>query len=289
MRYAYYKSCSLYAMGKEYDSTVRYIFKKLGDELVDVKDWVCCGSTLAHHSSKLLSIALPIKNIAQVEKQGFTEVIVPCNACYQRFKWALYELEKHPELKSEIEEIIGQPYSGNVKVYHPLEVLSKEEILEKLPGLVVKKLPALKVACYYGCLLVRPPKITRFEDDSENPTNMETILKAVGIATVDWSFKTECCGGSMSTTRPDIVKKLSKRVFDDAKAAGANAIADPCIFCHMNLDTREQEIEKENGIKYDLPVFYFTQLVAYALGATNKELMLDRHFVEADKVLQGVD
>lgn len=288
MKLAYYKSCSLHATGKEYDSSLKAILKKLDIEPIEVKDWLCCGSTLAHHTSRLLAVSLPIKNLALIDKMGLDEVIVPCSACYAQFKAAQHEVAENPELKSEIEEIIEDKIGKEIKVLHPLEVLSTKDVLEKLPELVQRDLSNMKVACYYGCLLVRPPKVTKFEDECEYPMTMDNIMRAVGIPTVEWSYKTECCGGSFSTTKPEIVVKLSKRIFDDARANSADAIANPCIFCQMNLDSRERDIEKKYGEQYQIPVFYFTQLVALALGVPEKALFFNRHFVSPDKVLQKV-
>lgn len=288
MKYAYYNSCSLRSTGKEYDRSLRAVCDKLGIELAELKDWICCGATLAHNVSNLLALSLPMKNLAEVEKSGFDKLLVPCTACYSRFKIAQYEMENNAELKAEVEDVIEYKFKGKVQVLHPLEVLSQEDILEKLKQLVKKDLSHLKVVGYYGCLLLRPPKMIGFADNYEYPVTMDKILGAVGIKTLDWSFKTECCGGSLSITKPDIVIELSQRIFDNAKAVGAEAISVPCTFCHLNLDTRQGEIEKHYGLSYQLPIFYFTQLVALALGVPGNELLLKKHFVGTDGVLQKV-
>jgi len=287
MKYAYYNSCSLRTTGKEYDRSLRAVCEKAGIELVELENWNCCGATLAHHISRLLHIALPMKNLAEVEKLGLKEVIVPCTACFSRFKFAQHEIADNPELAAEIEDIIEHKFESEIKVYHPLEVFSRDDVLSKLAGLVKRELKDLKVACYYGCYLLRPPKIMEF-DVCEYPQSMDKVLKAVGIYTLDWSCKTDCCGGSFSVTRPEVVLKLTNNILEGAKAAGANAIAVPCTFCHLNLDTRQQEIEKKYQVNYDLPIFYFTQLVGLALGIPDEELLLKMHFVDTKRVLQGV-
>ncbi len=288
MKYAYYNSCSLRSTGKEYDRSLRAVCDKLGIELVELKDWICCGSTLAHNVSHLLSLALPMQNLAEVEKSGFNKLLIPCTACYSRFKIAQYETEENPELKAEVEDIIEYKFKDKVEVLHSLEVFSQEAILSQLKQLVTRDLSHLKVVSYYGCLLVRPPKIIQFADECEYPVTMDKILGAVGIKTLDWSFKTECCGGSLSITKPDVVVELSQRIFDNAKAVGADAISVPCTFCHLNLDTRQGEIEKKYQLSYKLPIFYFTQLVALALGVPGDELLLKKHFVGTKDVLEKV-
>jgi heterodisulfide reductase subunit B len=287
MRYAYYNSCSLRSTGKEYDKSLRAVFNKLDIELVEPKNWVCCGSTLAHNISRLLSLALPLKNLAEIQKEGFDAVVVPCTACYSRFKTAQYEIAENPEMAAEVEEVIEYRFTEKVKVLHPLEVLSTEPVISRLPELVEKDLSGLKVVSYYGCLMLRPPEIMEF-DICEYPQTMDKILNAVGIPTLDWSHKTECCGGSLSITRPEIVRKLSRDLLDDAKAVGAEAISVPCTFCHLNLDVRQEEIEKEHNVSYRLPVLYFTELMALAMGVPEKDLLLKMHFVDTKSILEKV-
>ncbi|MES0329419.1 MAG: CoB--CoM heterodisulfide reductase iron-sulfur subunit B family protein [Dehalococcoidales bacterium] len=287
MKYAYYNSCSLRSTGREYDKSLRAVFKKLDIELVEPKNWICCGSTLAHNVSRLLSLALPLQNLAEIQKEGFDAVVVPCTACYSRFKIAQYEIAENSEMAAEVEEVIEYRFEKKVKVLHPLEVLSSEPVISRLPELVEKDLSSLKVVSYYGCLMLRPPEIMEF-DICEYPQTMDKILNAVGIPTLDWSHKTECCGGSLSITRPEIVRKLSRDLLEDAKAVGAEAISVPCTFCHLNLDVRQEEIEKEHNVSYRLPILYFTELVALAMGVPERDLLLKMHFVDSESVLQKV-
>ena len=286
MKYAYYNSCSLRSTGKEYSHSLRRVFGLLGLELEEPKNWVCCGSTLAHNASVLLADTLPLKNLAEIQKMGLDEVVVPCTACYNRFKVAQFEDKGDLRLKHEIEEIIEHKFEHPVSVLHPLEILSTDENLSRLKSLVKRDLFHLKVVSYYGCLLVRPHKETGFRDNPEYPMTMDKILGAVGIKTLDWSHKVECCGGSLSLTRPDAVLKLTSRILDDARAVGAAAVSVPCTFCQLNLDIRQEELSKQ-GKDYNLPIFYFTELLALALGVPEKDLMLGKHFVETEKSLVG--
>jgi heterodisulfide reductase subunit B len=201
---------------------------------------------------------------------------------------AQYETENNPGLMEEIEDVIEYKFKGKIEVLHPLEAFSQDEVLEKIKAGVAKDISKLKVVSYYGCLLLRPPKMTQFKDNFEYPVTMDKILMAAGIKTLDWSYKTECCGGSLSITRPDIVCELSDRIFQNAKEVGADMISVPCTFCHLNLDARQEEIEKRFEKEYKIPILYFTQLLALALGVPQSELMLDKHFIASDKVLEKV-
>jgi heterodisulfide reductase subunit B len=287
MTYAYYPGCSLHSTGKEYDASFRAVCRRLGIELVEVKDWVCCGTTAAHALSWRLALALPLKNLAEAEKQGLTELLAPCASCFSRFKFALHEIEKKPQLREEMEDVVEHKFGEGVKVIHPLEVFSSQDWLGRLASLGGGKLRGLKVVCYYGCLLTRPPEVTRF-DNCENPQSMDRVLGALGASVLDWGCKTDCCGASHSLTRTDIVRKLSHDILEGAREAGAEAVAVACPLCHLNLDTRQKEIEREFGTSYNLPVFYFTQLVGIALGVPARRLLLDRHFVDTRAALEKV-
>ena len=287
MKYAYYPGCSLHSTAKEYDSSLRAVCEKADIELEEAKNWICCGSSWAHPTSNLLSLALPLKNLAEIEKGGFREVVVPCAACFSRFKIAQHEAANKPQLAAEVEEIIKHKFDDGVKVYHPLDVLSNNMDLNKLTELVKKDLSGLKVVCYYGCLLTRPPKVTEF-DDCEYPQSMDRILRAVGIPTLDWSYKTDCCGASFALTKTEIVLKLSHAILDGAKSVGADVIAVACPMCHSNLDTREKEIEKEYTVTYGLPILYFTQLMGLAFDIPVEKLLLGRHLVNTKDVLEKV-
>jgi len=288
MRYAYYESCSLPEMGKEYQVSLQYCCQKLNIELVKLQDWMCCGSTMTHHNSRLLATALPMRNLMAAQKAGFDTMVVPCSACYARMKTAQHEYQTDSRIKAQIEEILEYQFSRPVRVIHPLELFSDPEVLAKIKTAEKTKIGKIKVASYYGCLLVRPPQTIGFGDDTEYPMNMDTILQAAGYKTVDWSYKTECCGGYFTTVRPGWVKEMSLKVFDNAKACGAEVIANPCIFCQTNLDTRQKAIEKEYRKQYGMPVVYFTQLLALALGATYEEMLFKYHFVSPREVAQKV-
>jgi len=287
MKYAYYPGCSLHSTAKEYDRSLRAVCEKIGIELEEVKNWICCGSSWAHPTSRLLSLALPLKNLAEIEKSGFREVIVPCAACFSRFKIALHEINNEPQLAAEVEGIIEHKFKDGVKVYHPLDILSSNAELSKLTELVKNDLSGLKVVCYYGCLLTRPPKVTEF-DVCEYPQSMDKILQALGMSTLDWSYKTDCCGASFALTRTEIVLKLSHDILEGAKSVGADAIAVACPMCHANLDTRQEEIEKEYQTTYHLPILYFTQLMGLAFGIPEEKLLLRSHLVDTEDVLEKV-
>jgi len=280
--YAYYPGCSLHSTGSEYDKSFKLVARKLGIELEEVPGWICCGTSPAHSSSHLLSIALPIKNLSIVESMD-KEVVVPCAACYSRFKFAVYEMNHDTKLAEDVKEVIGSSFQNKVNVLHPLEIFAQ------MPSAKLKtsikenyKNKPLKVVCYYGCLLTRPPKIMRFgQDDPEYPMTMDKVLGDVGYEILDWSYKTDCCGASFALSETDAVLTLTQKILKNAQEVGADAIAVACPLCHANLDTRQTDINAKYNTTYNIPIYYFTQLMGLAFGFNQKELGITKHLTPA--------
>jgi heterodisulfide reductase subunit B len=170
-------------------------------------------------------------------------------------------------------------------VRHLLEILG-EDMRSQVAAAVRRPLSGLKVACYYGCLLSRPPEITHF-DDAENPMLMDRLLDTAGATVVDWPHKTECCGASFSITDPSIILDLTDSILAMAQAAGVDCIATACPLCQLNLDMRQKDIAAKRGHRYDLPVFYFTQLLGLAMGCSDSELSLGSLFVDPHPLLRA--
>ena len=182
MKVSYYPGCSLHGTAKEYDQSVRTVSRALGIELKEVDDWSCCGATSAHSTNFKLSVALPARNLAAAEKDAM-DVMVPCAACFNRFKTAEHHLKADPSLKREIEEIVGGKYEGAISIRNPIDIICKEIGLDRLEGMVKKRLTGLKPVSYYGCLLLRPPEVCNF-DDYENPVLLDRILNTLGAKLV---------------------------------------------------------------------------------------------------------
>ena len=283
MRYAYYSGCSLHSTAKEYDISTRAISRALGIELEEIPGWSCCGATSAHVTSELLALALPVRNLLLAQELGL-DTVVCCAACYSRFKAANKAMSSDGNYRVQVSEIVGRSYSGEVQVKHLLDVLTNEYGLDALRAKATRKLTGLRVAAYYGCLLVRPPKVVDF-DDPENPTSMDQLANVLGAEAVDWPYKTECCGGSLALTRTDIVLKLSRDILQIAADAGAECLVVACPLCQSNLDLRQAQINKRYKTDFALPILYFTQLVGLALGMGWRELGLNKLIVSPKKLL----
>ncbi len=279
MKVSYYPGCSLHGTAKEYDQSVRAVSRALGIELKEVDDWSCCGATSAHSTNFKLSVALPARNLVAAEKDAM-DVMVPCAACFNRFKTAEHHLKADPALKREIEEIVGGRYQGGIAIRNPIDIIAKEIGLDALEGMVKKKLAGLKPVSYYGCLLLRPPEVCNF-DDYENPVLLDRILGALGADARLWSYKTDCCGGSLTISRTDIVGKMVNKLMTMAREAGANCVVTACPVCMANLDMRASDNVR-------LPVFYFTELIALALGLPGPESWFKLHNVDPRPLMKSL-
>jgi heterodisulfide reductase subunit B len=270
MSYLFYPGCSLESTARDYRDSVLAVCRALGIELPELPDWTCCGSTAAHQSDPRLAVALPAKNLAAAA--GST-VVVCCAACHNRLKTANHRIASDPAIRAEAAEAIGADYDGSTPVKHLLEVLSEEAMLDEIARRAARPLRGLRVASYYGCLLVRPPEVMQ-PDDSENPMLMDKLLAACGAEPLDWPHKVECCGASFSITKVESVRRLSREILAAARDAGADCLATACPLCQSNLDLRQREIEAQFGERFGLPVFYFTQLLGLALGLSPAEVSL---------------
>ena len=271
-----YPGCSLKGSSREYAESVLAIAKACDIELVEIEDWNCCGATAAHNLNKELSLALPARILSLAEKQGLKEVVVPCAACYSRLTVTKYELAEHPEFKKVVINENKLEYTGNVEIINIIQFLDKY-ILPNLDGKITNPFDH-KVACYYGCLLVRPHAILKF-DREEDPQTMDELMLKSGATPIDWAFKTECCGAGLSVSRTSSVGRLSGEIVKDAIDRGAEALIVACPMCQSNLDMRREAINTYLGEKTDIPVMYVSQVVGLALGIDRKALGLQRHFV----------
>jgi heterodisulfide reductase subunit B len=267
--------------------SAKTVAKHLGVELWEIPDWNCCGASAAHNTNHLLALALPARNLALAEKEGL-DVAVPCAACFNRMKHTEHAAKTSAAAMAMVQEAIDMDYKGTNRSYNLLDVLVNRVGTDVIKEKVVKPLTGLKVACYYGCLLVRPPKVTQF-DDVEDPQTMDRLLKALGGTPVDWGYKTECCGAGHVTAKPPVGEPLLHRIYQNAKDNGADCLAVACPLCFLNLDMRQADVKKKRQRDYNLPVFYFTQLMGLAMGYSPKEMGFSKHFVDPIPLLQGKD
>ena len=292
-QYAYFPGCSAESTGLSFTKSTEYVAGRIGFKMKEIPDWNCCGTSAAKLTNHELGQALSARNLAIAEQmEGSPDVVAPCAGCYQALQNARRFVRESDAHRERIEEIIELPYEGKAKVVSLLEAFADDEVTEAVKSAALKPLRGLKVACYYGCTIVRPVNDESF-DDAENPQSMDELLRAVGAEPVDWAFKTECCSGSQAVAMPGIAHRLIDRIFENAVANGAECIATTCPLCQLNLDMREAEINKmrvARGLEpFDIPVYYFTELLGAAMGGRADELGTDIHFFPAREFLMEAE
>ena len=211
---AYYPGCSLHSTASEYDDTIHHVAGALGLKLVEPPGWTCCGSTPAHTCDHQLATALPLRNLATIERMGLDVVTAPCSACYARTKNAEQTVSAGRPCRSRrLRRRPATAYRASVRVQHLIETLLERGGADRIARAAIRPLTGLKVACYYGCLITRPPKVTG-AGHPEYPMQMEEVLRALGAEPVDWSYKTDCCGATLGLTQTGLAVGMSRKILE---------------------------------------------------------------------------
>jgi heterodisulfide reductase subunit B len=289
-RYAFYPGCTLHSTGVEFGASTELVCQALGLELVEIPDWNCCGASSAHSVDYSLFLALPARNLAQAQAVGLEELAIPCAACFSRLAAADLALREDEGFRAEMEATLGFAYEGRVRPRNLLDIVANDVAPAALRALVVQPLAGLKVVSYYGCLLIRPPQYTGRWDDPEHPQSMDQVVASLGAEAVPWSYGIDCCGGSLTLNRSDVVVHLVDKLVRAAHEAGAEALVTACPMCMANVDGRQiyrggSPLPRPAKAEYEpLPIFYFTELMALAYGLPMKKV-LGRHLVDPRPLL----
>lgn len=276
MKFSYFPGCTGHSTSMEYGLSTQAVFKTLGVELVEIDDWNCCGAAATHSINHLLSLCLPARNISKAQSSQAGSLVVPCAGCFNMLKRAEHALKNDEAKRKEIEETVGFTYQPSLEILALMDVMLNRIGLEKVQEKLKRPLKGLKAACYYGCALVRHPKVTQL-DDPENPQYLDRLIKSLGAEPVEWSYKIDCCGADLALTYGDIVKKLVGKIVAMAKEAGAQCIVTSCGLCQANLEMR-QEI--------GLPIFYFTELMGVAFEIENRDKWWSKHMISPKGLLK---
>ncbi len=290
MKYAFFPGCSASTTGKSFTVSTDYVARAIGFELVEIPDWNCCGTSAAALTSPELEVALPARSLALSERElPGLDVVASCAGCYRSLRTSLTYARASEENLDHLRMLIDMPYEAKANVVSLLEAFSSEDVRAAIAEKVVRKLRCLKVACYYGCAMVRPADVCGEFDDVEDPQSMDELMKLIGAEPVDWAFKTECCGAAQQMTVPKKAKPMIERIFENAQANGADCIVTSCPLCMLNLDMREAEINRNRVAAgkepFDIPCYYFTELIGLAFGAAIEEVGIDIHFHPAELLL----
>jgi heterodisulfide reductase subunit B len=257
MKFKYFPGCTLKTKGKELDLYARASARALGFELQELADWQCCGAVYPMAKDEIATKLSSVRALVATRDEG-AELVTLCSACHNVIKQVNHDMKTDADIALRVNNYMGldTPYHGEASVLHFLEVLRDRVGFDNLRAAVKNPLTGRKIAAYYGCLLLRPGKVMQF-DDPENPTILEDFIRAIGAEPVIWGMRNECCGGYIAIENKQQATLRSSRIMENALANGADTVITACPLCLYNL--------KKNG-KSDLPVVYFTELLATALG-----------------------
>lgn len=286
--YTYYPGCALFTKARNLDQCARQSAEVLGIRLKEMPSWNCCGAIFSTVSDDLAAQAGPVRNLALASSLG-DSLVTLCAACFNVLKRSQAWIAKPGNETNRdrfLKFIEEEKFDPELKVLHYLEVMKRGVGFEAVKAGVKKSLAGLKVGSYYGCLMVRPESEMRF-DAVDNPMMMDDLMAALGAAPVFFPFKTECCGGYLLVNNQEASLKCAADIIGSLNAAGAEAVVTTCPLCQYNVN-RQQKIlaERIAGFK-KLPVFYFTQLLALALGIEGEVLNLDDHYVDPKPLLRA--
>ena len=282
MKYLFYPGCSMNASALEYKTSMLAVFKTLGAEVQELKDWTCCGASVASVMSDLLGLAMPARNLALAEQAGERELLVGCSACYTNLL-RVAQAAANPATLSKINqalEVENVTYHGQVRARHMLEVLATDFGKDAIAAQVKRPLEGLKVAPYYGCQTVRP---YASYDDGQHPTSMVSLIEALGATVHHHLHEATCCGTALLTTKPHTGFEIVARILDAASAA--DCIVAVCPMCHLNLDSYQDKAAMVLGRPVKVPVLFLPQLIGLAFGLPESDLKLKREVVPVDSVL----
>lgn len=284
-KYLYYPGCSMQRNARSYQDSLDAIRDDIQIELEEINDWNCCGATEFSSIHRVASHALVGRNLALAAQQvdGSRTVAAGCSACYLNLAKTESYMRKYPEWRDQVNEALaagGLAYKpGTLEIRHLLDIVYNDVGLEAIKQKVVNPLTGLRIAPYYGCMIVRPDPDNRFSNP-EYPMEMDKLLNALGAEVIDYPLKTHCCGGHMTQISEPVAFELIRRLIAAADQYRADVMVTLCPMCQLNLDAYQDDMNKHFGTNYHLPILYFTQLMGLAFGHSAEELGIGKEFVD---------
>ncbi|MDH4218667.1 MAG: CoB--CoM heterodisulfide reductase iron-sulfur subunit B family protein [Candidatus Aminicenantes bacterium] len=287
MKISYYPGCTLKNHAKNFEDSTICSLKTIGVEVEELDRWNCCGTVFSLTTDDLIHHIAPIRNLIRVKEANYDKVMTVCAMCYNTLKRANERVKSDPDSLEILNNFMDREeikYEGDVKIFHLLEFLKNEITFENIAKQIVKPLKKLKIASYYGCLLVRPKEIGF--DDMENPTILDDLMAVLGADSIDFPYKTECCGAYQTVDNPGIVADRTYQILSSAQDQGAEIVVVSCPLCAFNLDQRQKRTAEKYPAFKNIPVLYFTQPLAIALGCPEETLRFDLNFIDPQPVLR---
>ena len=288
MKISYFPGCTLKTMAKNFEDSAIASLSFFGIEMVELPRWNCCGTVYSLTSDDLIHQVAPIRNFIRVKEARDTRVVALCSMCYHTLKRANKLVKEDKEKLDKLNNLMYREdlkYNGEVEVLHLLQILKNEVGFDQVSKKVKMPLKGLKLAPYYGCLLLRPPEIGF--DDPESPTILKDLLESVGAEAINYPYETECCGSYNTVVNVNLVVERAHDILSSAISQKAEAIVLSCPLCGFNLDNRQKEIKEKFSDFKSIPVFYFTQLLALSLGLEEKICRFELNFIDPRPLLRS--
>jgi len=287
MKLSYFPGCTLKNHAKNFEDSALCSLKKLAVEVEEIPRWNCCGTVFSLTSDDLIHHVAPVRNLIRAKEIGSDRLMTLCAMCYNTLKRSNERVRSNPEDLDIINDLMYREdidYKGDVDVVHLLEILKNDIKFENITKKAIKSLKGLKVASYYGCYLVRPQEIGF--DDVENPMIMDDLMTALGAEAIDFPYKVECCGAYQTVDKPEIIADRTNQILSSAIKQGAEVVIVSCPLCAFNLDQRQKETQQKFPKFKNIPILYFSQLLAIALGCPQDSLRLDLHYINPKPILK---
>ena len=288
MRIPYYPGCSLNTKAKGFDNSARASARELGLELVELEEWNCCGATFPLLVDNMLDLAGPAQVLISARQEG-ERLAVACSTCYNVLRRTNRVIREDEDSREKLNFFLEADYSGDLEVLDLLQILRDDIGFDKVKEAVKKPLSGLKVAAYYGCMVLRPPAEVAYEKDPENPRALDDLMIALGAEAVDYSHKGECCGAYLAVKSVEVTAEMSYSILASAQQNGAELVVTNCPLCQFNLDRMQKTMGSRHAGFQPIPILYFTQLLGIALGLDSEGFELDRHYVDPRPLLEGAN
>jgi heterodisulfide reductase subunit B len=288
MTYALFLGCTIPARSRNYELSARRVAEKLGIDLKDIPEFVCCGFPIKT-SDNAASLAMAAYNLCLAKDRGL-DVLTLCSSCTSALTEASKHLSEDKSVRSQVNEQlsrVGLRYEGEVKVRHMARVLVEEVGVDRIREQIQMDLSGLRVAVHYGCHYLKPSEIYDQFDSVEDPHTLDLLVAVTGAEVVDYPGKKRCCGGPILPVDETTAMSVTKEKLDDVLDAGANAMCLVCPFCSVMYDGNQKSIESQFEVSYGLPVLYLTQILGLAMGFDRKALGLNMNVVKTKKLLEA--
>lgn len=287
MEIPYYPGCTLNTKAKGFDNSARASARELGLELVELEEWNCCGATFPLLVDNMLDLAGPAQVLISARQAG-QRLAVACSTCYNVLKRTNRVIREDEDSREKLNFFLEADYGGDLEVLDLLQILRDEIGFDNVKEAVKKPLSGLKVAAYYGCMVLRPPAEVAY-DDPENPHALDDLITGLGAEAVDYSHQGECCGAYLAVKSAEVTAEMSFTILASAQRSGAELVVVNCPLCQFNLDRMQKTMGSRHTGFRPIPVLYFTQLMGIALGLDSEGFELDRHYVDPRSLLKGAN